>query len=375
MTRFCLNSLFCLAIGLTALSLPKQVLAQDVKEAKLQTIVIDPGHGGRDPGSISPSGKTFEKTICLAVALKLGKLIQEHYPDVNVIYTRKTDVLIALDRRTDIANKNHADLFISIHVNAIKSTTPSGSETFIMGMDRSDSNMEVSKRENSVIVYEEDYTTKYAGFDPNNPESYIIFSLMQNAHMEQSLLFASMVQEALGKDPIRINRGVKQQNLLVLWRTTMPAVLVELGFISNTKDRVTLISDEGQNKLAKALFQAFSRYKQRYDGQHSPLTVLPSTDSLNHSQKNVEQLQNEAQEPQNHTISPDTLYRVQILASAKLLPAKSSEYKGYTNVQHTKSGKLYKYTVGSFTRLSEAQAYCRQVRQKFPQAFVVAFPQ
>jgi N-acetylmuramoyl-L-alanine amidase len=370
MTRFSTISLFCLSLGLAILALPARAAAQDVKELRLRTVVLDPGHGGRDPGSISPSGKTLEKTICLAVALKLGKLIQDQYPDVNVIYTRKTDVLIALDRRTDIANKNHADLFISIHVNAIKSTTPSGSETFIMGMDQSASNMEVSKRENSVIVYEEDYTTKYAGFDPNNPESYIIFSLMQNAHMEQSLLFASMVQEALGNDPIRVNRGVKQQNLLVLWRTTMPAVLVELGFISNTQDRVVMISDEGQNKLAKALFQAFSRYKQWYDNQHTALTALPEPDSLPHNQVSEQE-----PERQNQVSPPDTLYRVQILASTKKLPAKSREYKGYTDVQYTTSGKLYKYTTGSFTKFSEAQAYCRQVRQKFPQAFVVAFPQ
>ena len=371
MTRFCLISLFCLALGLTAAVFPAVVFAQDMEGVRLATVVIDPGHGGRDPGSVSPSGKTLEKTICLAVALKLGKLIQDQYPDVNVLYTRKTDVLIPLDRRTDFANKNHADLFISIHVNAIKSTTPSGSETFIMGMDRSESNMEVSKRENSVIVYEDDYSTKYEGFDPNNPESYIIFNLMQNAHIEQSLLFASMMQEALGKDPIRVNRGIKQGNLLVLWRTTMPAVLVELGFISNTQDRVVMISNEGQDKLAKALFQAFSRYKQWYDGQHTltqtieqpPLPPAPPADTANTANTGT-----------TTTTTTATLYRVQILASTKLLPANSGEYKGYTDVQYTKSGKLYKYTVGSFTQQSEAQAYCRQVRKKFPQAFVVSFP-
>ena len=331
---------------LTLLSLATTGVAQSTQGIVLRTVVIDPGHGGKDPGALSPSGQSREKNINLAVSLKLGKLIQDRYPDVDVLYTRKTDQFVPLNARTDFANKNHADLFISIHTNALKNTSVSGSETFIMGVDKSASNMEVSKRENSVITFEEDYTSKYQGFDPNNPESYIIFNLLQNAHMEQSLLFAEMVQKALGKDPITVNRGIKQGGLLVLWRSTMPSVLVELGFISHLADRRVLISEEGQDKLAAALFEAFVLYKTQYDKQNP--TITPSMEN-----------------------PVEKVYRVQILAVNKQLTPKSRELKGYTQAQYVKSGNLYKYMLGSFDRKEEAQEYCKQIKRDFPQAFVV----
>ena len=345
----------CLCLGAT------YGFAQNTREVTLRTVVIDPGHGGRDPGTVAPGGKIFEKRITLSVALKLGSLIEKAYPDVKVLYTRNTDVLIPLATRTDIANKNHADLFISIHVNAVRSTTPSGSETFVMGMDKSDSNMEVSKLENAVIAYEDDYNTTYQGFDPNNPESYIIFSLLQNAHLEQSVQFAQLVQNALGKNPITVNRGVKQGGLLVLWRSTMPSVLVELGFLSNAKDRAILNSEEGQQKLAAALFNAFKQFKTAYDQPYRlPSPALDSTVIRNETVRIAEQ---------PAAISP--VYRVQIFAIGRLLSSNAPEFKGYSDIRYNKVGNLYKYTTGTFATKEEAQTYCNRVRKDFPQAFVV----
>ena len=332
--------------------------AQNVSGVQIRTVVIDPGHGGRDPGAVGPSGKNLERQITLSVALKLGKLIENAYPDVKVLFTRKTDTFVPLASRTAFANNNHADLFISIHVNAFRNNTaPSGSETFVMGVDKSDSSMEVSKLENSVIAYEEDYSTVYQGFDPNNPESYIIFNLLQNAHLEQSVQFADLVQKSLGRNPISVNRGVKQGPMLVLWQTTMPAVLVELGFLTNAKDRAVLISEDGQQKLAAALFNAFKLYKTGYDTQLLPIHPNPvSVIDTPMVQK------------------PDTaslVYRVQIFAIGRLLPSNAPEFKGYANIHYKKVEHLYKYTTGSFTNKVEAQAYCYKVRKDFPQAFVV----
>ncbi|HPS95583.1 MAG TPA: N-acetylmuramoyl-L-alanine amidase, partial [Bacteroidales bacterium] len=193
-------------------------IAQNDSYVSIRKVVIDAGHGGKDPGAVSINRKTQEKNITLTVALKLGDLIKKNFPDIKVIYTRSTDVFIPLNQRTDIANKNRADLFISVHVNSAKARSAAGTETFVMGMDKSSSNLEVSKLENSVVVLEgDDFSSKYEGFDPNVPESYIIFSLLQNSHLEHSLSFASLVQRNLSKGPIIINRGIKQAGLLVLW--------------------------------------------------------------------------------------------------------------------------------------------------------------
>jgi len=332
--------------------------AQNVQGVQLRTVVIDPGHGGKDPGTVGPGGKNLERQITLSVALKLGKLIENAYPDVKVLFTRKTDIFVPLASRTAFANNNHADLFISIHVNAFRnSTTPSGSETFVMGVDKSDLSMEVSKLENSVIAYEDDYSTVYQGFDPNNPESYIIFNLLQSAHLEQSVHFANLVQKSLGQSPISVNRGVKQGPMLVLWQTTMPAVLVELGFLSNAKDRAILISEDGQQKLAAALFNAFKLYKTGYDTQLQPIHQNPVTviDTPKIQKTDV----------------TSVIYRVQIFAIGRLLPSNAPEFKGYSNIHYKKVEHLYKYSTGSFTNKAEAQAYCNKVRKDFPQAFVV----
>jgi len=237
---------------------------------KLKTVVIDAGHGGHDPGALGKMSQ--EKNITLAVALKLGELIKKNIPEVKVIYTRSTDVFVELRNRADIANKNDADLFISIHVNSNPNTNASGVDTWVMGQYKTNENFQVAKEENKVILAESNYGSQYEGFDPNSTESYIIFNLMQNAFIGQSLEFASGIQNQVGVQG-RKDRGVESAPFLVLWKTTMPSVLVETGFISNTNDEKLLVTDDGQNQMANIIFSAFKEYKIKVDSR-TKLTVF-----------------------------------------------------------------------------------------------------
>jgi len=225
---------------------------------RIKTVVIDAGHGGHDSGCLGSSAK--EKIIALEVALKLGAMIEEKFPDVKVVYTRKTDEFIELHERAAIANRNHADLFICIHCN---SGGPSafGVETYVMGLHKTDDNLNVAKRENSSILLEKDFKQKYDGFDPNSPEANIVFSLYQNAYLAQSLKFASAVQGQVEEYAGRFNRGVKQAGFLVLYRTAMPSVLIETGFLTNNSEEKYLLSEKGQNNIASSVFKAFEEYK------------------------------------------------------------------------------------------------------------------
>lgn len=231
-------------------------------DATTFTLVIDAGHGGHDSGAVGSVAK--EKTINLNVALALGKLIESNCPDVKVIYTRKTDVFVALQERANIANRNKADLFISIHTNAVASNKGSvyGAETYTLGMHRASENLEVAKRENSVITMETDYKTKYQGFDPNKAESYIIFELMQDKHMAQSVKLAKAIQQQYTSTG-RKNKGVHQAGFLVLRQTSMPSVLTELGFISNPNEEAFLNSTDGVNKLARSIYDGFRNYRKQ----------------------------------------------------------------------------------------------------------------
>ena len=233
-------------------------------EQRLKKIVIDAGHGGKDPGT---SGKkTKEKTVTLSVALKLGELINQKYPEVEVIYTRKTDVAVGLQERGNIANRNNADLFISIHVDGYINSAARGASTWVMGLHKSAANLEVSKRENAVIALEEDYSSKYQNFDPKSTESYIMFSLLQNAHQGESLKFAELVQnEMITNGPIKTNRSVQQAGFLVLWNTAMPSILIEMGFLTNPTEEAILADDGNQLLIAKSIFSAFEKYKQQYE--------------------------------------------------------------------------------------------------------------
>ena len=228
--------------------------------AQAYTLVIDAGHGGKDPGAIGRKSK--EKNINLAVALAFGKLIEQNCPDVKVVYTRKTDVFVELDERANIANRNKADLFVSIHVNSTATKNgPQGTETYTLGMHRAADNLEVAKRENSVITLESNYEQKYEGFDPKSSESYIIFELMQDKNMEQSVNFAKLVQQQFKSTAGRVNKGVYQAGFLVLRATSMPSALIELGYINNANEETYLCSAAGQSALAKSIYNAFKAYK------------------------------------------------------------------------------------------------------------------
>ncbi|MFN7300661.1 MAG: N-acetylmuramoyl-L-alanine amidase family protein [Bacteroidia bacterium] len=235
-------------------------------------IVIDAGHGGKDPGC-NGAGEIWEKQVTLNVALKLGKMLQDSLKDVKVLYTRKTDVFVELWQRPELANKNNADLFISIHCNSNANTQAAGSETYLMGLHKSEGNLSVAKRENAAITLETNYqnNANYGGFDPNSPEGHIIFSLVQNAYMETSSGFAAKVEQHIAKTGKIKSRGVKQAGFLVLWRTAMPSVLVELGFLTNPSDRAVLKTSDGQQIVSKAIFNAVKQYKQERDARiHKP---------------------------------------------------------------------------------------------------------
>jgi len=373
--------LFCLLT-----QFPSVIMATD--PVKIRKVVIDAGHGGHDPGSISPDRKVKEKTIALSVALKFGKLIEQNNPDIKVIYTRDTDIFIPLDTRSDIANKNKADLFISIHVNSVKARSASGSETYVMGESKSSSNLEVTMKENSVISLEGDHQSVYEGFDPNNPESYIIFSLLQNAHLEQSLQIAEFVQEELGKGPVKINRGIKQGGLIVLWRSSMPAILVELGFISNPNDYLVLIKEENQDKFANSLYKAFSNYKKAYESNGGEKVAVKNRDSVVKSERDtLAEIRKALQKKSEVTPEkrPDTTkstlkagkntaqinFRVQIMAVTRILPENATDFKGEKNLKYIKVGNFYKYSVGDFGTKEEAEKELIRVKKKFPQAFII----
>jgi len=331
---------------------------------RLKTVVIDAGHGGHDPGAVSKASKLSEKQINLDLALKLGARISKEYPDVKVIYTRKTDKFVELAERGNIANRNHADLFISIHVNSAKASAASGTETFVMGTDKSASNMAVCQRENAVILLEDDYTTTYEGFDPDNPESYIIFNLMQNAHFEQSIAFASLVQRNfIDKGPITKSRGVRQAPLMVLWRTTMPSVLVEVGFLSNAGDRTKLNQAENRQKIADDIFDAFVTFKKQYDSDGSfsfDPTLLETPD--------------DDPEEEEHALPAPVVgphFEIQILASSKKLKNGSPDLKGVQEYRCRFINGMYKYSVGNFSTKEEAARRLPAIQKKFPGAFVV----
>ncbi|MHB1278405.1 MAG: N-acetylmuramoyl-L-alanine amidase family protein [Bacteroidia bacterium] len=227
---------------------------------KVRVVVIDAGHGGKDPGAVTQGLK--EKEVTLAIVKKLGALIKEKYPDVKVYYTRLSDSFVELNERSNIANRNHADLFISIHVNHSSNASAHGSETYVMGTHKNEGNLEVAKRENAAILLEDDYQSEYEGFDPNSPEGHIIFSFYQNAFREQSILFASGIEKEFGKrEKQNKSRGVKEAGFLVLWKTATPSVLVETGFMTNVAERTYLKSTEGREELASSIFKAFVSYK------------------------------------------------------------------------------------------------------------------
>ncbi len=338
------------------------------------TVVIDAGHGGKDVGALG--AKVCEKNVNLAVALKLGEMIKTKMKDVDVIYTRSTDKYLTLQERTKIANKSKGNLFISIHCNSIDKRnknrkTIRGASTYVLGLHKSDDNLEVAMRENSVIALEKDYAVTYQGFDPNSTESYIIFEISQNTHLEQSMDFASKIQQEMVSVAGRVNRGVRQAGFLVLARTSMPAVLVELDFICNPTQEKFLGSESGQKKMAEALYNALYDYKTSADAK----IAFVSQDNNDEGIKNEKKT--EALSPtavtDNASKNDALIYKVQFMASVENLKSRDYRFKGLSPVEKYKEKGLYKYTYGAFHSQEEAQKALKQVKKKFNSAFIVIF--
>ena len=245
---------------------PNSVLSQGNNFFGFKTVVIDPGHGGKDPGSPGTGRyKVYEKDIALDISIRLGELIKKEFPEINVIFTRQNDQFVKLSERSQIANSNNADLFISIHCDAFTNEVASGSSTYVIGPHKNESNLKIAMRENSSILLEENFDIEYKGFEPNEPESYIALTMYQSEYIGYALDFASKVQNEFEKSSERKNRGVKQAGFLVLSRTTMPSVLIEVGFLTNKKEEDYLISKKGKNEVSSSIFEAFKKYKKNID--------------------------------------------------------------------------------------------------------------
>lgn len=349
-------------------------------------VVIDPGHGGEDYGA--KGDKAAEKDIVLAVGKLLGQKISSAFPkeNVKVVYTRDTDHFVTLQGRADIANKAKGNLFISIHANSVDKRNRNrrsinGASVYTLGVDRTEKNLVVAQRENSVMVLERDYTTRYQGFDPNSAESYIIFEMEQNRHMEQSLGFASMAQRELINTAGRANRKVRQAGFWVLHATSMPAVLVELDFICNPTEEKFMTSSAGQEKLATALFNAFCSYKTAYDTSggnvtsgYSPSDLEDIFDTSVETEESVSvpttQESPQATATQQSEGEPVT-FCIQFATSKKLLKEGSRELKGVKNVEYYYEKGLYKYISGRFASMAEAKTALKNIKSIFPDAFII----
>ncbi len=410
------SSLMLALVACAFLAIPVPARAQS--GLKLKTVVIDPGHGGKDAGCVSRDKKTYEKNIALDIAQRLNKRIKGSFPEVNVVMTRSDDRFVELENRAVIANKANANLFISIHVNSVeKGTQANGYSIHVLGQsqrkgnDLYSKNLDLVKRENSVIMLEDNYQTKYQGFDPNDPQSSIIFSLMQNAHLNASLTFAEDVANAMGKAPILHSRGVSQDPFWVLWRTAMPSVLIEVGFMSNPDDLAVLRSAEGRDEIAANIFRAFCVFKARYDNsmdvQHPAaveaqqkaaaraeeearaLQVAMSTPvtqqaSQPASQPATQQASQPATQPApKPAVQPKpapqvkkekevdgVMYGVQILATGKKMSVDDPFFHGYVPMV-LKVGKLNKYIICSDGLLSNVKKSYQNVQSVFKDCFMV----
>jgi N-acetylmuramoyl-L-alanine amidase len=350
---------------------------------RVQTVVIDPGHGGKDPGCHGAFAN--EKDICLAIGLRLGNLIKEYFPEVKVVFTRKTDVFVELHRRAAIANQAKADLFICIHVNAA-SPAAFGAETYVLGLHRTKDNLSVAKRENAAVSLEDDYKKHYEGFDPNSEEANILIAMMQSAYLIQSLEFAGRVQQRFVSHAGRHDRGVRQAGFLVLVRATMPAVLIETGFATHPTEEKFLASDEGQNKMAESIFMAFADYKKTTEGKafQGTARVFPAlgtsyargtSDSPPAPNKDTIQ---QAQDPEVAAPSETTqevFFTVQCLSTRSPLPDNDPQIKSIPQ-RHMMAGNdgYYRYFSGKHLVYDEAQNQLQRLKSNgFPTAFLVAF--
>jgi N-acetylmuramoyl-L-alanine amidase len=375
--------------GVLAFVFLMPLLVHAQRGEKIQTIVIDAGHGGKDSGAL---GKvSMEKTLNLAVALKLGNYIKENLPDVKVVYTRDKDVFVELSERAAIANRNNADVFISIHCNSTEGTTTvNGAETFVMGESKNEANLKVAKKENAAILLE-DNTDAYDHFDPNSTEAYIIFSLTQGLYQNQSLKLADKVQKQFADKAGRHNRGVQQAGFLVLWKTSMPSILVELGFINNVKEEQFLNSERGQTQMALALYQAFAEFKQEYEAENQL--------AINQEEKKPEvkpeakpeakpevkpEAKSEAkpeakpaekvEQPSSANEEKEIYFSVQFASVSKNVSTKDPTFRKIKGVRKYKSKGMYCYSSGKFPTKAAAEKRKKELQDMgYADAFIVAF--
>lgn len=367
------------------------VAAQKSDDGKF-VVVLDAGHGGSDAGAIGVKGK--EKNINLGVVLKLGKLIEANMPDVKVAYTRKSDVFVGLKERTQFAHRNNGDLFISVHANSVAKKNRNrkklkGVSTYVLGTAKNSQNLEIAQRENAVITLEDDYTAKYEGFDPNSPESYIIFETMQDAYLEESISFAALVQSEMSSVAKRHDRGVRQNGFYVLAYTGMPSVLVELDFICNPTQEKYMLSEEGQEQMALALYNAFVTYKASYDGKTDAIAAIKaaqanaanydeeqalaeeSGNSLIAHEENDEEAIEEEKSSEATPNGGERIYKVQFMALPKKLGAKSKHYKGLSPVEVYYENGYYKYTYGASKTREGIEKDFAKARKLFKDAFII----
>lgn len=400
-----------------ALTAQQKASVQKAAAKKNYTVVIDAGHGGHDPGAL---GKlTQEKTLNLEVATRLSQLIQLNYPDVKVVLTRKTDVFLTLQQRADIVNRNQADLFICIHTNSAENRSVTGTETFVLGVDKMQSNLDVAMRENAVMLLEDDYKTNYEGFDPSSVDSYIMFELMQDQYFDKSLNFATLVQQEFTSIG-RSDRGVRQAGFWVLHKSACPSVLVEMGFISNANEEKYLASEKGKSEITSSIYNAFVTHKAAYDKRNGIVSrkvekvsakqleqkAEQKADSLaldkvtvkekNADAKNALQQKPEAKsadkpaaeakpadKPAAETKPAEKsadkpaavlpVYRVQIFTTTAPVKPGDATFKGLKNCKYTKVGKFYKYTYGEDTDYQTIADIQSELRAKFKDCFIVAF--
>lgn len=375
------------------------------------TLVIDPGHGGHDAGALGAISK--EKNINLAVALRFGKYVEQNLPEVRVIYTRKTDVFIPLNERANIANRANADLFISVHTNALPAgKVARGFETYTLGMHRAKDNLDVAMRENSVISMEKDYQQRYQGFDPRSSESYIIFEFIQGKNMERSVELARMIQRGVCDGANRPDKGVHQAGFLVLRETSMPGCLIELGFITTPDEERLLNNDSRVDDIARGIYEAFAKYKNKYDRSVSvPYRAKDSEDvnlpkivpdqepapktrvvtrgkQLKREEATPEQPKREVkkQEPKKDVKKQETkkevkkvevadapVFKLQIFVGSRNLRKGDAHFKGETDYDSFQEGNLVKYTLGASTNYNEIYRLRKEKLDKFPEAFIIAF--
>lgn len=322
-------------------------------------IVLDAGHGGRDPGALGSMSR--EKDINLAITLKAGAYLEKNLKNVKIVYTRKEDKTVDLYERPKIANENNADLFISIHTNQISNKAITGAETFIMGLTKDKANLDVARKENEVMLLEEDFSTKYQGFDPTSQESNIMFTLMQNIYQKQSTNLASRIQRQFSERANRKDRGVKQAGFWVLFNTAMPSVLVETGFISNPAEEKFLNSEQGQDYLASAIYRACKEYMDEitsrsiaFTDRRNDTTLIASVDVASPAP------------------APEMFFMVQISSSTVRTEIKPGNFKGLNNVTELNSGGRFKYATGKFAEYSEALKFRKELKNIYPDSFVIA---